>query len=136
MKPIPRRGPTDVDKSGEYSGPGKGELVPQPHGGALKRGGNTKPGTGRPPSEIRRAALRSLDQRLKVLNEIADKKTARDADRIAAVKALASIGLGASMAMSEVRQKLEATVAMIEASLPEPQALPVILNLRRIWLGR
>lgn len=112
------------------------DLIPQPHGGALRRGGTNKGGTGRPPSEIRRAALKSLDKRLQVLDKIADNEKSRDADRIAAIKALASIGFGATMAMAEVRQKLEATVALIESTLPERQAMQLMLEVRRVWLGR
>jgi hypothetical protein len=135
MKPIPRRPPEhSPDDSAEVAG--LPEKIAQPHGGALFNGGKRGNRGGRPPSEIRKAALRSLDKRIPVLDRIADNPKARDADRINAVKTLASIGFGASMAMSEVRQKLEATVAMIQASLPEPQALPIILDLRRIWLGR
>lgn len=118
-------------KSGEKSD----VLVAQPHGGALKRGG-THHRPGRPPSAIRQAALSSLDKRLQVLATIADNAEARDADRIAAVKALASIGFGAGMPMSEVRQKLEATIALIEQTLPEPQAISLIMDIKRIWMNR
>ena len=65
----------------------------QPHGGALVpgAGGGRQPGAGRPPSEIRQAARLAFAERLHVLTEIADHGK-RDADRIAAMKALGDIG--------------------------------------------
>ncbi len=49
-------------------------LIPQPHGGALlsggKRGGT--PGTGRPPSALRERLRGSFEDRIQILEEIAD----------------------------------------------------------------
>jgi hypothetical protein len=59
------------DKSPEET-PG-GALVPQPHGGAIRRGsekGNT-PGTGRPPDEFK-AAMRALASSEAMLNHVQD----------------------------------------------------------------
>src|SRR5690348_17498928 len=41
--------------------PTVGQLVPQPHGGALRHGGPNKGGTGRPPDAIRAAMREKLD---------------------------------------------------------------------------
>lgn len=51
---------------------GKGELVPQPHGGAIRRGGTNAGGPGRPPSRIKEALRKDFDERLPLLREIAD----------------------------------------------------------------
>src|SRR5438552_3569816 len=96
-------------------------LVPQPHGGALRHGsqpGNA-PGTGRPPSATRAALRRSLNERIPILEGIADgdsfvmrssttslvgsKKhvaectrliTPSISDRLAAIREMARYGLG------------------------------------------
>lgn len=91
----------------------KGELVPQPHGGALRRGsrkGNT-PGTGRPPSVIREQLRGSFADRIAILEAIASgeavekvrfpdgtesevMKSASVSDRLKALDLLAKYGLG------------------------------------------
>ena len=73
-----------------------GGLIEQPHGGAIRRGsekGNT-PGTGRPPSELRRKMRGSLETRLHIAEEIADSPTAAYSDRMKALDFLAKYGLG------------------------------------------
>ena len=60
---------TPRKKPGKKSGAKNGELVAQPHGGALRRGslpGNT-PGTGRPPNELRGTLREILERGLPVL---------------------------------------------------------------------
>lgn len=72
-----------------------GELVPQPHGGAIKRGnpkGIDLPG--RPPSELRARMRGSLEERLHIAAAIADDKDATNADRLKALDFLARYGLG------------------------------------------
>ena len=48
--------------------------VPQPHGGVLVpgAGGGRQPGSGRPPSRIRHALRQSFEDRIRLLEEIAD----------------------------------------------------------------
>lgn len=48
-----------------------GELVPQPHGGAIKYGSNGNPGAGRPPDEFKRKMreMASRDDVLAYLDE-------------------------------------------------------------------
>lgn len=69
--------------------------IPQPHGGALNAGGTpgNKGGTGRPPSEVRKAFLAALEGGPEALVAIIQSPTSRDADRIAAIAAAAKIGL-------------------------------------------
>ena len=71
-----------------------GELIPQPHGGALRNGGTSRGGTGRPPSELRKRMRGSLEDRLHIAEEIADSPTAAYSDRMKALDFLAKYGLG------------------------------------------
>lgn len=81
-------------KGGDIGG---GKLIPQPHGGALLSGGTLgqRGGTGRPPSAIRALLRGSFEQRIRVLEEIADNGQASAADRIRAIDLLAKYSLGA-----------------------------------------
>jgi hypothetical protein len=76
--------------------PAPGELVPQPHGGALKHGSTEggPPGPGRPPSAIREQLRGSLVERIKILEAIADDPDSSASDRIKAIDMLAKYGLG------------------------------------------
>ena len=49
-----------------------GELVPQPHGGAIRNGGTNKGGPGRPASALREALRGSFEERMAVLESIVD----------------------------------------------------------------
>ncbi len=48
------------------------EMIPQPHGGALRNGGTNRGGTGRPKSEIRKACAEAFDSRIPRLLQIMD----------------------------------------------------------------
>jgi hypothetical protein len=98
-------------------------LVPQSHGGAIRQGGNpgNKGGPGRPPSAIRAALRQSFEERVKVLESIADgevvfklrsdgeKPSAADltkvipsvADRLKAMDLLAKYGLGTTSTQTD-----------------------------------
>lgn len=114
------------------------ELVVQPHGGALwgkdHRGRKVVPGTGRPPSEIRKRLRGSFDERVKVLEEIADSSD-DDGDRIKAIDLLAKYGLGTvqEVSVEDVRDRLTRTVAEIRGALTEEQANVVLERIRPIW---
>lgn len=47
-----------------------GELVPQPHGGALRNGGTNKGGPGRTPNELRQLARQSMPRAIERATEI------------------------------------------------------------------
>lgn len=124
----------DADKKpGEKPG---GELVSQPHGGALRRGGppGGKPGTGRPPSAIRAAAREALDKRLPLLGRFAASTKEKTNDRIRAIEALAKIGLEESIAVADVRRALGATGELIRDRLPPDVADSLIDDILSIWL--
>lgn len=74
-------------------------LVPQPHGGALRRGGPNK-GAGRPASEIRAKMRGALWKRLKIAQEIADDPKANSSDRLKALDFLAKYGMGTQQEVS------------------------------------
>jgi hypothetical protein len=96
-------------------------LVPQPHGGVLRQGGTNKGGPGRPPSAIRATLRQSFEERVKVLEAIADgevayklrsdgeKMSAADltkvipsvADRLKAMDLLAKYGLGTTSTQTD-----------------------------------
>lgn len=56
-------------------------------------GGGPQPGSGRPPSELRRRMCGTLDERLHVATDIID-NSERDSDRLGALTFLARFGLG------------------------------------------
>lgn len=64
--------------------------VPQPHGGALVpgAGGGPQPGSGRPKSVVKAALRLSFEQRIPVLEQIADDAEEQAKDRIRAVDTL------------------------------------------------
>jgi len=111
-----------------------GALIPQPHGGALRYGGTNRGGTGRPPSEIRQRLRGSFADRIKILEEIADKAEANQ-DRIRALDILAKYGLGTTkeLTVEHVQDKLKATLAVISDSLPPDQAESIISKLEAVW---
>ena len=106
-----------------------GELIPQPHGGALKRGGPNR-GAGRRPDRVKKLALQLLEPRLQLLAHFADgvvvsqvedvNGTAKHvlhspspAERIKALEVLHKIGTGATVSVSDVRERLRRQVQMI-----------------------
>lgn len=139
------------------------EMIPQPHGGALRRGGNTTPGTGRPPSAIRSRLRGAFDERVAVLEEIADgivtinlrekcehcgemptrqsplelQNLVRSVtnDRLKAIDMMAKYGMGPGMSVDEVRDKVRATKAAADDILPPELAEQFTAELKRIWLG-
>lgn len=60
-----------TEKSTETEVP-VGALITQPHGGAIRNGGTNKGGPGRPPSALRERLTGSFEQRVPILEEIAD----------------------------------------------------------------
>ena len=100
----------------------KPKLVPQPGGkGALQVGNlGNKGGPGRPPSSLRKRLRDSADDRIKVLEDVADggDLDAKPSDRIKAVDILLKYGLGpggkwAQEDVVELMQELGAAVAEV-----------------------
>lgn len=131
---------------------GKGELVPQPHGGALRRGGTNNGGPGRPPSVIRERLRGSFEARIAVLESIADgeavervrlpsgeesemQKSAAVPDRLKAIDLLAKYGLGTTkeITVEHVRDRLQQTIALIGEMLPKEQADALLARLEPVW---
>lgn len=126
-------------------------MVKQPHGGALRQGGNTTPGTGRPPSIIRERLRGSFADRVKILETIADGKviqrmtidgketraevSADVGDRIKAIDMLAKYGLGTlkEVSVENVRERVQDTLQVIRAQTSPEQATSIIAALRPIW---
>src|SRR5712691_8321660 len=84
-------------------------LVPQPHGGALLDSGlpGHAGGGGRPSSALRERLRGSFQERVRVLEDIADDPKADPQDRIRAIDVLAKYGLGVTRELSvdEVRDR-------------------------------
>lgn len=85
--------------------PAVGELVPQPHGGALRHGGTNKGGTGRPPDQFRKWCREVLGGKPTVA---AVQKIADNPDHpafLGAMKWLSSYGYGQPTEHHEVTGK-------------------------------
>lgn len=69
---VDRDDPSRFAPPGPFAGVervGVGELVPQPHGGAIRRGGTNKGGSGRPPDAFRQLC-RELASRTKTVKSV------------------------------------------------------------------
>ena len=113
-------------------------LIPQAHGGALYRGGVPgNRGGWKPPSAIRARLRDSLDDRVTVLEEIADDPGMAASDRIRAVDVLAKYGLGAASEVSvdQIREKLRRTLEIVRQAVPPGQVSAVIEALQKVWVA-
>jgi len=114
-------------------------LVPQPHGGALLPGGTGAYGksTGRPPDLVRAALRASFEERVGVLEEIADGRVpkAQVSDRIKAIDTLAKYGLGTiqEMSVDSVRGRLARTIELIRSELEPEQAATLLAKMAVLW---
>jgi hypothetical protein len=112
------------------------DLIPQAHGGALYRGGVPgNRGGWKPPSAIRARLRDSLDDRVTVLEEIADDPAMAASDRIRAVDVIAKYGLGAAseVTVDQVRERLAQTVALVREALPAEMADPLLRRMQEVW---
>lgn len=120
-------------------------LEPQPHGGALRRGG-TNPGAGRRPAIIRQRALAMFARNLPVLDGIARGVTVefvdngetklctpRASERVSAMKLLADIGLGEQIAVSDIRDRLRQQIAVLRDELTPEQLDRLLPRLGEVW---
>lgn len=116
-----------TQKAGEKSG-----LVPQPHGGKIWQGAPANPvaGTGRPPSEIRAAMRKTLDE--EVLQDLTKKYVAKEIDALGFANFLAKYGMGEKTEMTmvspEITERLQATVNLISQHAPQ-----LLTQLEEIW---
>lgn len=81
-------GKPKIDTAADTSEDPHAALVSQKHGGALRTGGKPGNNGGRPRSAVRAASQLAFEQRIPVLESIADNAKAKDGDRIRAVDAL------------------------------------------------
>ena len=116
-----------------------GTLVKPSHGrGMIRRGsrpGEVVPGIGRPPSAIRERLRGSFDERVAVLEDIADSNAESTADRIRAIDLLAKYGLGTLKEISteDVAGRLRETIAIIRRRLPKTEAEALLNEMRGVW---
>lgn len=131
--------------------------IPQPHGGALNSGGTpgNAGGLGRPASDIKARLRGSFYDRIPLLEQIADAcvpireqcpqckylapdevlvvRTA-DADRLRALDMMAKYaGDEDDVPASEVRKRLEQTIATIRATVEQSTANVLIAALGPVW---
>ena len=141
-------------KSAAKTAVGRPARIAQPHGGALYEGGvpGNGGGTGRPPSIVRARLRESFEKRIPLLEQIADGEvmvkvrvregveseslmSAAPGDRIRALDLLAKYGLGAAHALTveEVRDRLRATLHLIQEQLSPDAGRQLIAALREVW---
>lgn len=128
------------------------ELVPQPHGGAIRRGnpGNSG-GAGRPPAWYRQLARSEIDKHELVerlakiasgeIGEIVESKDGREyceaplREQRGAIETLLKIGVGTSgmIAAEDVRKRIADTVDLLNEHLSDEAALPILEQMERIW---
>ena len=118
----------------------RGQVIPQPHGGALVPGAGRgptpgAPNAGRPPSEVRAALRQAFADRLPIITGIADDAMLPPTDRLRALEVMARHGLGTvtELGVDDVRDKLAATVAAIRRTVPPDVAAPLLVELRTVW---
>jgi hypothetical protein len=116
-----------------------GNIVPTHpgnNGGTLQVGnpGNAG-GTGRPPSVLRERLRGSLEQRVSVLEAIADDPEVAPQDRIRAIDVMGKYGIGAlrELSVDQVRERLRETIGVIQELLPKDVAMRVLSRLRETW---
>lgn len=146
-------GPENTAENTGRDGITTAPLVPQPHGGALQVGNpGNHGGTGRPPSVLRERLRGSFEERVKVLEAIADGEvvqrlrlgtgeesealtSASPADRIKAIDVMGKYGIGTlrEISVDQVRERLRETINVINATLRESDADRVLQQLREIW---
>lgn len=132
------------------------ELVPQPHGGAIRRGNPGNHG-GRPPNQLRAVMREALATRIPILEQMADgievlttrcakcgheesgkPMPVRTEDRLRALDMLGKFGLGEraqGVSADSVRSKIRATLEVLQRELSPDVYSRLEPELRGIWLG-
>jgi hypothetical protein len=120
------------------------------HGrGLLRVGGTNAGGSGRPPSEVRRACRESFYERIPILEKIADGEgmttvkaldgtvvgtaAAEPSERIRAIAELGKIGMAGNVSLEDVRERLRAQWQVLRDELPVDIAARVIPRLSAVW---
>lgn len=116
----------------------------QSHGGALVSGNPHRNG-GRRPQKIRKRALALLSKNLDVLDHIASGATAqfvedgkivlatpRPSERVAALKLLGELGMGANVGVQEIRSRLREQLDLIRTR-PTWDAEDLVTALAAVW---
>ena len=101
-----------------------GELVPQPHGGALRNGGTNAGGTGRPASAVRATCRGAFDTLIPIAIQIVENPKSSNSDRIRALDLLAKIGLpaqvetqdGLDLTDEQKREMIKVAIAKLKGS--------------------
>ena len=101
---------------------------------ALRHGGTNAGGPGRPPSELRRTLRASFAERIRILEEIADKEEAADRDRIRAVDTLAKYALSPHETWNR-EQVLELMTRMARVVENHVQSTQTMEEIRRDWIA-
>lgn len=109
------------------------EMIPQAHGGSLRRGGTNRGGSGRPPSAIREIALRGFEKALPILAKIAHNANANDTDKIRAIDVLGKYGLDRHVSMADLLFALSEQSAIIWEYLPRELAEGLQERIKPVW---
>lgn len=151
--------PTKTNRAGKTAGKTatggpqkkKPTKVPQHGGGKLLAGGQFgNSGGGRPPSALREALRRSFEDRVVILENIADGNETRTmlvgggkaieigpshGDRIRALDTMAKYGLGTTgeLTVEDVRHRLVATVNLVRRTLSASEADCLLPQMKAIW---
>lgn len=141
MSPTPAAA-TPANNSGSNSGI---VLEPQPHGGALRRGGYKNPNAGRKPAAIRKKALKMLWERMDLIGHMADGAAVefteegatklvspKPGERLQALKLLKEMGLQEAVSVAEIRDRLRRQLAVIREQETWTQA-DLIAALEQVW---
>ena len=105
------------------SGGTSAELVPQPHGGALARGGyRGNKGGGRPPSAIREAFRRDLETAHLRIVELLDDPHTKPSDIISIFDKLAKYALGGGREAVEMTPEIMNELGAVVARLVTAEA--------------
>jgi hypothetical protein len=120
-----------IDKTtGDSTAPAK---VPQPHGGAINRGGTRGNKGGRPPSKLRAICRKMAGPRLPILGKIAKDETESAADRIRAIDTLMKYGLDRAISVADLRECLRQQSEIAYEYLPKEQADELLARFRPVW---
>jgi hypothetical protein len=132
----------EPDSGARADSPVQNSLVPQLHGGALRRTDHDGPHPGRPPSAVRAALRESGYARIHILEEIADNEKTPARDRIAAIGLMLDQGMKGNVSIDDLRSAVSRTLQVIEENLEPDVAATLAAYSDRasrpcsIWIDR